>query len=383
MASFRQHENGTWEYRIRYKDKRTEKYKEKSKRGFKTKKEARIAAEKTANDLAYVGFDSTNETVGGYFPVWLEVYKKPSVKKTTYSLQERTIRINILPRWEHYRLRDIERNEYQKWLNELIEKYSEGTIRRIHSIMNSALNEAVHDFRILRENPLVNIKIPKKKEEKKALKFLTLSQTESFLNQVKTPVKNAKYAHSIQYYVLFTLIARTGLRIGEALALTWDDINLKDGELTVDKTLIYPLNTQPYISTPKTQSSYRTIKLDDHTVSLLKKHRVNRHEVVLMYTNYVQPENNIVFFQHEGKWLKTNVVREYFKEVCKRANLPVLSPHALRHSHAVHLLEAGVNIKYVSERLGHSSIKTTADKYLHVTKKIEDQAMEMYLRYVQ
>lgn len=96
-----------------------------------------------------------------------------------------------------------------------------------------------------------------------------------------------------------------------------------------------------------------------------------------MYTNYVQPENNIVFFQHEGKWLKTNVVREYFKEVCKRANLPVLSPHA------VHLLEAGVNIKYVSERLGHSSIKTTADKYLHVTKKIEDQAMEMYLRYVQ
>ncbi|MDH6598423.1 Arm DNA-binding domain-containing protein [Bacillus aerius] len=81
MASFRQHENGTWEYRIRYKDKRTEKYKEKSKRGFKTKKEARIAAEKTAHDLEYVGFDSTNETVGGYFPDWLEIYKKPSVKK--------------------------------------------------------------------------------------------------------------------------------------------------------------------------------------------------------------------------------------------------------------------------------------------------------------
>ncbi|WP_423190949.1 site-specific integrase [Bacillus haynesii] len=72
---------------------------------------------------------------------------------------------------------------------------------------------------------------------------------------------------------------------------------------------------------------------------------------------------------------------EYFKEVCKRAGLPILSPHALRHSHAVHLLEAGVNIKYVSERLGHSSIKMTADTYLHVTKKIEDQAMDLYLRY--
>ncbi|WP_307894788.1 site-specific integrase [Bacillus swezeyi] len=62
---------------------------------------------------------------------------------------------------------------------------------------------------------------------------------------------------------------------------------------------------------------------------------------------------------------------KYFKEVCKRACLPIQSPHALRHSHAVHLLEAGVNIKYVSERLGHSSIKMTADTYLHVTKKLK------------
>lgn len=93
-------------------------------------------------------------------------------------------------------------------------------------------------------------------------------------------------------------------RIGEAFALTWDDINLKNGESTINKTLIYPLNTQPYISTPKTQSSYRTIKVDDHhTLSLLKKHRVDRNEVVLMYTNYVQPKNNTVFFQYESKWL--------------------------------------------------------------------------------
>ncbi|MGG0754160.1 tyrosine-type recombinase/integrase [Brevibacillus laterosporus] len=71
------------------------------------------------------------------------------------------------------------------------------------------------------------------------------------------------------------------------------------------------------------------------------------------------------------------------KEVCKRASVPILSPHALRHSHAVHLLESGVNIKYVSERLGHASVKVTADTYLHVTKKIEDDALTLYERYVQ
>ncbi|UIO41652.1 tyrosine-type recombinase/integrase [Brevibacillus brevis] len=71
------------------------------------------------------------------------------------------------------------------------------------------------------------------------------------------------------------------------------------------------------------------------------------------------------------------MVRDYFKEICKRAELPVLSPNA------VHLLEAGANIKYVSERLGHASVKVTADTYLHVTKKIEDDALALYERYVQ
>ncbi|MCI1694497.1 tyrosine-type recombinase/integrase [Aneurinibacillus aneurinilyticus] len=72
-----------------------------------------------------------------------------------------------------------------------------------------------------------------------------------------------------------------------------------------------------------------------------------------------------------------------FKAVCKRASLPVLSPHALRHTHAVHLLEAGANIKYVSERLGHASVKVTADTYLHITKKIEDDALALYEQYVE
>ncbi|WP_246329052.1 tyrosine-type recombinase/integrase [Brevibacillus halotolerans] len=102
-----------------------------------------------------------------------------------------------------------------------------------------------------------------------------------------------------------------------------------------------------------------------------------------MYENYKATKENIVFHQQDGRWLRINMVREYFKEVYKRAGVPVLSPHALRHTHAVHLLESGVNIKYVSERLGHASVKVTTDTYLHVTKKIEDDALSLYERYVQ
>nr|WGD95079.1 site-specific integrase [Bacillus subtilis]WGE03781.1 site-specific integrase [Bacillus subtilis] len=151
----------------------------------------------------------------------LEIYKKPNVKPITYSLQERNVRLNILPQWGNLKLKDITRTEYQKWINELRDEYSEGTVRRIHSIMNTALNDAVHEFRILRENPVTRIKIPKETKNNKEIKFFTVDQLEKFLNQVKEPQKNSKYKHSIQYYVLFSLMARTGLRIGEALALTW------------------------------------------------------------------------------------------------------------------------------------------------------------------
>src|SRR5690606_28669398 len=112
--------------------------------------------------------------------------------------------------------------------------------------------------------------------------------------------------HSIQYEVLFTLMARTGIRIGEALALTWDDIDLKNKTITINKTLVYPLNSKPYISTPKTKNSIRKITIDDKLVKLLKKHKINRNEMYLRYKDYKKPETNIVFHQHEGRWLRTN-----------------------------------------------------------------------------
>lgn len=383
MASFRKR-GSKWEYRIRYVDRRTGKSKETSKGGFKTKKEAQVAALEAEQEVNYFGFsENGNEIVEKYIEEWLETYKRPFLKPITYTLQERIVRLNIVPRWGHYKLVDITRSDYQKWINELRDHYSEGTTRRIHSIMSSALDAAVNDFNILRENPAVKIKIPKEVKKNDELKYFSRTELDKFLSALKKPQKNAKYQHSIQYHVLFSLMGRTGIRIGEALALTWDDVDLETKMLSINKTLVYPLNSTPYISTPKSKSSIRTIKLDDVMVHLLKKHRINRKEMYLMYQNYKSPQTNIIFHQHDGRWLRTNVVREYFKTVCKREELPILSPHALRHTHAVHLIEAGANIKYVSERLGHASIKITADTYLHVTEKIENDALEMYQRYIE
>jgi len=383
MASFRKR-GSKWEFRIKYVDKRTGKTREKNKGGFSTKAEARKAATQIQADLDYHGFvENGDELVYKYFEDWLEVYKKPYVKPITYTLQERNVRLNILPRWGNYRLKDLNRTEYQKWINTLVKKYSEGTIRRIHSIMNTAMNDAVHEFQILRMNPLQHIKIPKNDSKNTKLQFFTKQQLSVFLEGLKVPQKNAKYQHSRQYYYLFTLMSRTGLRIGEALALTWNDFDDQNKTINVDKTLVYPTNSEPYLSTPKSKKSIRKIKLDDFTVKALKMHRINQKETVLRYENYRQSNDGVIFHQHEGRWLRTNIVRDFFKVHCRRMELPVLSPHALRHSHAVHLLEAGANIKYVSERLGHASVKVTADTYLHVTEKIEDDALNLYSDYIE
>ena len=380
MASFRKRGTG-WEYRIRYIDRRTGKYREKTKGGFRTKKEAELAAAAEELRIEEHGFaENGNELISTFLEKWLEVYKRPAVKLNTFLVQERNVRINIIPRWGNYRLKDITRVEYQRWINELREKYCEGTVRRIHSIFASAVNDAIHEFGILRDNPLQKIKIAKDEDEDAGkIKFFTVPELNRFLAAC-VPDKHAKYQHSRHYRALFTLLARTGLRIGEALALTWDDIDLIKGTLSVNKTLIYPLNSDPRVTTPKTRSSVRTIKLDPETIRAMKEYRINQKETILRY-NFQRSDKNLVFHSPEGRWLRINVVREYMKEVCKRAGLPQLSPHALRHSHAVHLLEAGAPIKYVAERLGHASIKTT-ERYLHVTKKIEKDALDLYARYL-
>lgn len=103
----------------------------------------------------------------------------------------------------------------------------------------------------------------------------------------------------------------------------------------------------------------------------------------MRYSSFKKPiYDNIIFSNENGNYLRHSVARDFFSASCKRADVPILSPHALRHSHAVHLLEAGANIKYVSARLGHSTIKMTADIYLHVTEKIEDDALDLYEKYM-
>ncbi|MGE6602638.1 tyrosine-type recombinase/integrase [Lysinibacillus fusiformis] len=386
MASFRKR-NNTWQYRIRIKDHQTGQWKETTKSGFKTKKEAQLAASKAEIDNEYYGFqDDGKETIAQYMPKWFELYKRPHLKESTINLQERTINNVILPRWGNYALKDITRAEYMKWILELSDTYSDGSIRRFHSIFASALNDAVYEFKLLRETPLSRLKLPNKTRDKK-VKFFTVEEMHLFLDATALKPKNAKYQHSVERYAMFFTMARTGLRIGEILSLEWGDIDSINNTIDVNKTVYYDNDTNlPVVSDTKTTSSERVIEFDEEVAKVLKKWNINQKEIHLRYP-YMKPqikekEKMLVFHNTSGTYWQANVVREHFKEICKRANVPILSPHALRHSHAVHLLESGADLKYISRRLGHKTIKTTADTYLHITKKIERNALDLYKKHV-
>lgn len=387
MASFRKR-NGSWQYRIRIKNKQTGEWKEESKSGFKTKKEAQIAAAEVELLLESSSFkENGSELVSTYFDRWFDTYKRPNLSPSTIDLQERVIRLNIVPRWGNYKLKEIEYNEYYEWLVELSDHYTVGTLRRINSVFSSAMYAAVHRFKILRENPVARMEIPgsdKRENKKKKVEFYTVEEMNKFLEEAKTKQKHAKYQLSNERYTMFFLMARTGMRIGECLALLWDDANLETKELSISKTVYYPNqgDTHTPVVGPTKNGVSRVIEMDDDTIEVLRAHQENQEIVYKEYPNLIKPEIPLIFHNTTGKHWRASVIREHFYEICKRAEITVLYPHALRHSHAVHLLEAGADLKYISERLGHETISTTSNTYLHITKKIERNALDLYKTHI-
>lgn len=380
MAIFRKR-NGKWQYRIYFYDE-VGRRRERSRSNFGSKREAQMAAAKEEAKLLNNTFVMDQNIRFDTFALeWLETFKRPHVKESTYDRISRTVRNHLIPQFGEHRLIDINRVMYQKWINEKVEVYSLGTVRSFHSTFSSILDHALLDMNLIEKNPAHRIQMSKRDdtpdEDDDILEFLEMDELNRLLTYLEmTP--HGKYKRSIQYLALFTLIARTGLRVGEALALEWEDIDLDAGTVRVNKTLSFGSKLELKVTKPKTKKANRTLRIDAQTNELMRRHRTSQKEVYLAYPNYKKPELPLVFHSPNGTWLRTSIVRDYLRDACKKSGVQHISPHVLRHTHAVHLLEAGADVKYVADRLGHADTKITMNIYLHVSKKIEHDAMELY-----
>ncbi|MGG3468970.1 tyrosine-type recombinase/integrase [Neobacillus pocheonensis] len=380
MATFRKLPSGKWQARV------SKDGKEKSIGTFRTKKEAEIEAAKVEERIYYgQTLNDRNMLFDEVTKDWLE-HKKANVKESTFEQLEVIVRNHILPTFGHKKIMTVRRTEIKRWIAKFgeldengKEKYSFGSRLKYLSVMKSILHHAVHELEVLEKNPADKLRVPVKDsvamQKEDEVKYFSLEELNKLLDFMKT-YKHQRFPEYQLYYMLMLFLSKTGLRISEALALRWSDI---DGDkVTIDKQTRRDNNNNVILTTLKNASSYRSIKIDQDLVRELKKFKLKQNELILGNKRFGKNEDSIIFQNYHGHYLTPSIVREMIQKYCKKAGVEYKGTHVFRHTHAVLLLESGASLKYVSNRLGHKTIKTTADTYLDITEKIEEDELQKF-----
>lgn len=294
------------------------------------------------------------ELFSDYFSNWINVYKEGAIRKVTmdkYKLSLSWVQ-KLAPK---LRLCDIDRTSYQQLLNDYAKGHERQTTMDFHHHMKSAILDAVDEGLILRD-PTRKVIIKGKTPRDKKKKYLNQFELHTLLNDLNLN-------ESINYDWLILLIAKTGMRFSEAIALTPSDFDFVHQTLSINKTWNYKDGGgfQP----TKNKSSVRKIQIDWMIVSqfsaLVKDLPKDKPIFV----------NNVIF---------NSTINNILFRHCKKLEIPTITIHGLRHTHASLLLFGGVSIASVAKRLGHSSMNTTEKTYLHIIQELENKDIDLVMR---
>jgi integrase len=242
------------------------------------------------------------------------------------------------------------------------EKLSSSTVNTLHMMLHKALQDAVK-WGLLARNVCDAVSAPRRAHFE--MKPLTLEQAQLLLEAAKEDSLEA----------LWVLALTTGMRRGEVLALKWQDINFEQAILQVKRIFTRAPGRRYIESEPKTEKSKRGIKLAAVSIETLKQHRIRQLEAKLQ-AGPAWTDHDLVFCTALGTPLNPNYVLERFKKLLKKAGLPDMRFHDMRHSVATILLSMGTNPKVVQELLGHNRIQETMDTYSHVLPAIHGEAIK-------
>ena len=359
-----------WCYRHRYYDE-TGKRREKKKIGFQTEKQAyRALLELKVLTSKESKKRVTNEemTVSQWFETWLKT-NKSTWRPNTYIQRKNLYDVHIKPLLGHYKLQKLDKLTYKRqYIDTFIKnKYSIKTIKLYHTVFKIAINSAV-DNEILERNRFTKVKIsdPNNHDiEMARTNYLTIEELDRLL-------KTTKEHANITTYTLFLLLAYTGLRRGEALGLQWNDIDFENKTLTVSRT-----RSLSGITPPKTRNSYRTIIIDDLLVKQLKTYKTWCKSTMLKYGKRLKEDGFILMSHNTGEKLSDSTVRNELTRLKKIAKVNDISPHGFRHTHATILINQGVNVKVIAERLGNTPAMIF-DVYGHTFKEMEQGSVDMF-----
>ncbi|HFI0337059.1 TPA: site-specific integrase [Streptococcus suis] len=290
-----------------------------------------------------------------YYANWLRIYKEGAIREVTLKKYRMTLQwlIRLAP---NLLLEDLNRIRYQELINSYAKTHERQTTMDFHHQLKGAILDAV-DEGIIERDPTRKVIIKGRLPRKKKPKYLNQFELHQLIQELRL-------GEELNWDWLILLIAKTGIRFSEALALTTQDFDFHRQLLTIDKTWNYK-GDGGFLPT-KNKSSIRKIQLDWQTSTQFAN--------LLQHT---QPDD-LLFVKKERIYNST--INAILEKRCLSANLPVITIHALRHTHASILLFAGVSIASVARRLGHASITTTQKTYLHIIRELENQDVDLIMR---
>lgn len=328
------------------------KYRKKSKRGFRTKKEAEAwIAEYSVSHSSPNLKKGSQLLFSDYFAEYTELRfgagLKESSRESWISTKDHVVNVYF----KGLTLDQITRNKYQHFLNHYSQGLRRASVVKRHQIIKQVIMQAFHDG-LIQIDPTYGVTIPGSESKSAEDKFIQVDEFNKLIDYIESSEKLVKWNTSFMIY----LVALSGLRAGEALALTRNDVNVDEHTITVSKT-----KQRSGVSTaPKTKSSMRTLVMPDrffenYQTFVSAKTKWN-DRLELFDGRITSDQNNI--------WLKKVEKQLHFENI--------VSLHGLRHSHVSYLLSKGVDINYASKRLGHSNTMITQKVYAHLLREKQE-----------
>lgn len=305
---------------------------------------------------------SADQTLAVFLKTWLEDTARLNLRVRTYIRYRELMERHVVPTLGNVKLQKLSPQQLQKlYKTKLDEGYAPQTVKHIHRVLHRALNCALR-WGLVGRNVCDAVDPPR--VPRKEMTVLNVEQAVQFLAAAKNDPLEA----------LYVLALTSGLRSGEILGLQWSDLSLAEGKLQVRRTIAYVPKKGLVISEPKTSKSRRSVHLTAIAIEALKRHRVRQNEMRLA-AGALWAAGDWVFCNSVGKPLDgSHLLRRSFRPLLKKAGLPAIRFHDLRHSSATLLLSLGVHPKIVSEILGHAQISLTLDTYSHVLPSLQEEA---------
>lgn len=342
--------------------------------GFKSEKDAKtelLKIEYLVSTNQY--FKSVKSgKFGDVLDEWLALHKE-TVKASTWQFIELRANKHVRPYFKDMYVDKITLRQCQDFVNKTFKVAPVAYVYSV-SIVKNTLDYALR-LGMIESNPMLYVIKPKKQANisDNHGNYYNKDELKKFLDVAKNT--------NLKKYALFRLLAYSGMRIGECLALTWHDLDYKNNTIAINKTLART-NNGIKIQTPKTKASNRVISLDNETIQVLKMWQLEQRKQLLKVGINAMDSKQLIFSNGKNSFIIVPTVRLAIKQIAKKAGIHSITTHGFRHTHATLLFASGLDIKQVQARLGHSNVQTTLNIYTHAMKEKQDKIGDEFAKYI-